>query len=72
MSGTKYISRELLGSVADVYDAALRRDEYPVQAVMARFKVPRSTANKWVQRARGAGFLPPTTQGVPNCNGGRD
>ena len=54
---------EHFSGVAVIYNGALRDLEAPIEAIMRVKKVPRSTAAKWVARARQLGYLPPTTQG---------
>lgn len=43
--------------VADVYSSELMRRGNPVQAVADAFEISRSTATRWVRRARDAGHL---------------
>lgn len=49
--------------VARVYAKAWARGRAPTKAVSEHFHISRSQAAKWVQRARGLGFLSPTTSG---------
>jgi hypothetical protein len=60
---------EHLAQVAKVYRDAFRAGERPTKVVAETWKVSRTTAAKWVARAREAGLLGPTTQrragGVP-------
>lgn len=51
---------EHLAQVAEVY---LKSANKPTTAVAQHFKVPYSTAAKWVARARRIGVLAPTTKG---------
>ena len=50
--------------VAAVYQQAFRQGPPPTRAVAEEFQVQRSTAGKWVARARKAGLLGPTTKRV--------
>ena len=45
--------------VADVYRSAHARREPPTKAVMGEWHVSRSTASRWIKRARNAGHLGP-------------
>ena len=60
---------EHLAQVAEIYRKAFRAGERPTKVVAERWKVSRTTAAKWVARAREAGMLGATTQrragGVP-------
>ncbi len=51
--------------VADAYTRAWKINLPPRAAVATRWQVSRSTAAKWVARARQMGFLPPTERGRP-------
>jgi hypothetical protein len=55
------ITPEFLQSVADVYVANI--DQNPTQAVRRHYFVSERMASEYVQRARRAGLLPPTTPG---------
>jgi hypothetical protein len=48
---------ETLRAVAQIYRVALLAGDAPTQAVAERLGVPRSTAGRWVTRARDRGFL---------------
>lgn len=48
---------EMLRWVARVYRVALLMGDPPTQSVASGFKIPRSTAGRWVTRARDRGFL---------------
>jgi hypothetical protein len=61
-AGRPKITRDLLQEVADVYRRAHERGDPPTQAVADHFPTPRSTAAKWVQRAREEGFLGKTEE----------
>lgn len=50
---------EALREVADVYRAAHARKQPPTKAVMQEWHVERSTASRWIRRARDAGHLGP-------------
>lgn len=50
---------------ADVYQAAIKAGKPPTKAVAAHFGISQGNASNLVARARGAGFLPPTSAGVP-------
>lgn len=50
---------EVLREVADVYRAAHARHQPPTKAVMQEWHVERSTASRWIRRARDAGYLGP-------------
>ena len=52
-------------AVAKVYSEALARREPPTLAVANAKGVNKSTAAKWISRARQKSYLPPTAQGVP-------
>jgi hypothetical protein len=60
---------EHLAQVAKVYAHAYRAGQRPTEAVRQEWQVSKTTAAKWVARAREAGLLGPTTQrragGVP-------
>ena len=51
------VTDETLRAVADVYREAIGKREAPTQAVMAEWHVSRTTASRYVRRAREAGFL---------------
>lgn len=51
--------------VARVYTDAMARGKRPTAAVAAWASVNKSTAAKWVARARALGLLPPTSRGRP-------
>jgi len=53
------VTDEMLLEVADVYRTACARREPPTQAVMVEWHVARSTASRWIRRARDAGRLGP-------------
>lgn len=53
-----------LRQVAEVYRTAWRAGERPTKAVAEAFDVSGVAAAKLVSRARAAGMLPPTSQGV--------
>jgi len=55
------VTPQLLASVAEVYRKNI--DSKPTDAVQASFAVSYRTAGRYVQLARGAGLLPPTTPG---------
>lgn len=55
-------SDEHLSEVANIWREGAKSGR-PTAAVEAHFTVPRSTAGRWVARARAAGHLPPTTPG---------
>lgn len=59
------LSDDHLRRVADLYRAALERGDPPTQTIADEFPVPlaRSTAAKWVMKARERGFLGPAMQG---------
>jgi hypothetical protein len=59
--GLRDITPELLERVAEVYRANI--DHAPTEAVAKTFGVKSRMASTYVQRARAAGFLPPTKQG---------
>jgi transposase len=46
-----------------VYRIAHAAGRPPAQAVAEVMGVPRSTAGRWIMRARRAGLLPPTSPG---------
>jgi hypothetical protein len=58
------LTDELLQGVADVYREAHANGQPPTQAVARQGMVSRSTAGRYVQRARERGFLKPTRQRV--------
>lgn len=64
-AGRPKVTRELLVEVADVYRRAHRTGAAPTQAVADHFDRPRSTAAKWVQRAREERMLGPAEQRRP-------
>lgn len=53
------LTDETLQQVAETYRTALATRKAPTKAVMKRWFVSRSTASRWVKRAREAGFLGP-------------
>ena len=59
--GLRDITPELLERVAEVYRANF--DHAPTEAVAKTFGVKSRMASTYVQRARAAGYLPPTKQG---------
>lgn len=58
------VGDETLREVALTYRTAHARGQAPTQAVMERWYVSRSTASRWVKRARQAGMLGPATPRV--------
>jgi hypothetical protein len=60
-AGNRVITPELLKSVADVYRRNI--NHAPTQAVARTFGVKPRMASNYVDRARQAGYLPPTKQG---------
>lgn len=61
---------EALEAVAVVYRLAFAVGEPPTRAVAEQLGLARSTAGRWVQRAREAGLLGATTEGRASVNGG--
>lgn len=61
--GRRSYGRSFYASVAEVYLAAQREGRPPTSAVAEHGKVNKSTAGKWVSRAREFGFLAPTSRG---------
>lgn len=59
-----------LHAIAEIYRQALDVGEYPVTAVMRMLGKPRSTAGRYVSRARQAGLLPATRQGSARGHAG--
>jgi hypothetical protein len=59
--GNRVITSELLKSVAEIYRRNI--DHAPTQAVARAFGVKSRMASTYVDRARRAGYLPPTKQG---------
>lgn len=53
--------------VAAVYRSAYRLREAPTQAVANHWSVSKSTAAKWVAKARDRGLLPETSRGKPSA-----
>lgn len=53
------VSDEMLRQVAEAYRTAVARNEPPTKAVMAQWYASRSTASRWVKRARQEGLLGP-------------
>ena len=53
--------------VAAVYRDAYRFRRPPTQAVADHWTVSKSTAAKWVAKARDRGLLPPTSRGKPSA-----
>lgn len=60
-SGRPRISRERLARVAEIYREHI--DSRPTEAVRRAFGVKDRTAARYVEQARQAGLLPPTTPG---------
>lgn len=56
---------ERMREAAEVYQAALRAGGKPTKAVAEHFGIGQGNASNLVARARAAGFLPPTSAGVP-------
>jgi hypothetical protein len=52
-----------LNAVAERYREALERGDPPTQSVARELNVARSTAARWVTKARERGFLGPALQG---------
>ena len=63
--GNRTITPAFLESVAEVYRRNI--DHAPTQAVARTFNVKPRMASNYVDRARGAGYLPPTKQGKKNA-----
>ena len=60
--GRPPLSDATLKEVAVVYRAAYGRGEYPTKAVQEHFTLSRSTAGRWVERARAQGYLGQTIE----------
>jgi transposase len=58
-------SEEHFKEVADAYTRAWKIGDRPTKAVAEQWQVSRSTAAKWVARARATGLLPATERGRP-------
>jgi Family of unknown function (DUF6214) len=56
-------TEENLRQVADLYRAALERGDPPTQTVADELNVPRSTAARWVGKARDRNLLGPALRG---------
>jgi len=63
---------EWFRSVAEIYLTAHRAGRPPTKAVAESHDVSKSTASKWVARARRLGFLAPTSRGKPSGVSRRD
>jgi hypothetical protein len=57
------VNDEALGIVSVVYRAALEEAKPPTQTLADYLGMPRSTAARWIARARERGFLGPATPG---------
>jgi hypothetical protein len=57
------LTDENLRQVAELYRAALKRGDAPTQTVADGMNVARSTAARWVAKARESGFLGPAIRG---------
>lgn len=51
------VTDETLREVADVYRRSHGKREPPTQAVMTEWRVSRTTASRWIRRARARGYL---------------
>jgi hypothetical protein len=65
VAGMRPATARRLGRAAEVYQAAWHAGSPPTQAVAQQMNVSVAAAANLVRRARQAGFLPPTTGGVP-------
>lgn len=63
--GLRRSTAERLRQAAEVYRAAARDGRPPTKAVAEHFGIKQGNASNLVARARAAGFLPPTSSGVP-------
>jgi len=61
-AGRRRLTPDFLAAVAATYARAYLEGESPTEAVASRYGVPRSTAGKWVMRARRDGLLGATTE----------
>lgn len=67
VAGMRPATRRRLERVAEVYQEAWRAGEPPTKEVARRLNVTAPAAGNLVRRAREAGFLPPTSAGVPQA-----
>lgn len=65
-TGRKGHPPEFWVNVAAIYRQAHSERRYPTKAVAEELNVSKSTAAKYVAKARGLGILPPTTRGKPS------
>jgi len=65
VAGMRPATVKRLQRVADIYLKAWRAGESPTKTVQLRMNLTEASAANLVRRARAAGFLPPTTSGVP-------
>lgn len=63
--GRKGYGDDHYATVAEVYATAWADGVHPTKAVAEHWLIAKTTAAKWVSRARDLGFLEPTTRGRP-------
>ena len=63
--GRRGHSHDHYAAVAEVYAKAWADGVHPTKAVAEHWTIAKTTAAKWVSRARELGFLEPTTRGRP-------
>lgn len=56
-SARKPLTDDELRAIANVYEHAAAAGQHPTKLLADRFKVHRSTARRWVQKAEAAGYL---------------
>lgn len=65
VAGMRPATVKRLMRVTEIYLRAWRAGEPPTKAVQLQMNLTEASAANLVRRARAAGFLPPTTSGVP-------
>lgn len=65
VAGMRPSTVKRLHRAADIYLGAWHSGQPPRQAVARRMNITEAAAANLIRRAREAGFLPPTTAGVP-------
>ncbi len=64
-AGLRRSTADRFREVAAVYQSAIRAGKPPTKAVAEYFGIGQGNASNLVSRVRAAGFLPPTSSGVP-------
>lgn len=63
--GRRWLTREFLVEVAEIYNTADSQGLFPAKAVAEAYEVSRNTVKHWLKRAREENLIPPRGRGRP-------